>query len=314
MSAGSRHRICYVAEVGGWGVTPATPVFDEIRQSGCTLGLNPDTLEGNEIRSDRQRSGFRLGARKISGDVNFDLAYDPCFDDLLEAALMGTWATDTPSAGTDRLINASTRRPMTMERYFGDQQSGDKPYHRYTGCEIDKMSLKMPANGISTGVFSFIGEDVGYDTAIIAGATYPAVGTNPTFDTFSGILYEGGVLNGLISEVTLTLENNLETRMAWGSKTGLEPIAGECKISGSCLYHFANATILEKLADETESSLQFTLVDKLGNELQFHLPKIVYTSGQPDVKGPGNIVIPMSFEALYDSVSGYTLGIERTPV
>lgn len=110
MADGSRHSL-YVVPESSWGVTPGTPAFDLVRITGTTLGLSRDSLQSEEIRSDRQISDFRGGANQVGGDINFELSYGS-FDDLLKAVLMSTdWAAaaDTGVSTFDATATGFTR-------------------------------------------------------------------------------------------------------------------------------------------------------------------------------------------------------------
>jgi len=110
MADGSRHSLYSVQEVTR-GVTPQDPVLDTIRITGTTLGLSKDSLQSEEIRSDRQIADFRLGANQVAGDINFELSYGS-FDQFLSAALMangwlspadtGVTSIDATTTGFDR--------------------------------------------------------------------------------------------------------------------------------------------------------------------------------------------------------------------
>lgn len=92
MSDGSRHSL-YAVKEAAHGVTPNDPALDLIRITGTTLGLAKDSLQSEEIRSDRQIADFRLGANKVLGDINFELSYTS-FDQFLEAVLLSAdWAS-----------------------------------------------------------------------------------------------------------------------------------------------------------------------------------------------------------------------------
>jgi hypothetical protein len=255
MSSGSRHSISYSAETV-YGTTNSTPVFTPLRGGKTTLGLTRDTFVSEENRSDRQISDMRGGARKVGGDIPFELSYGS-FDPVLEALLGGTWAAASKTGATlsaaasDNSYNDSangfllaglqvgdvvtvtgfttsanniaaatitsltagkmiiggaegnaiedeaagdtvtittgtvsqilkagtTRRSFTIERYFADLTTGLYPYHRFTGCEFSKMSLKIAANAMITGSFSVIGQDMALATALIASETYAAAST-----------------------------------------------------------------------------------------------------------------------------------------
>lgn len=311
MADGSRHSMRFIREVTR-GTTPDTPVFTPIRNNGTTLGLSKTSLQSEEIRDDRQIVDFRHGSYQVGGDINFDLSYGS-FDDLLEAVLCGTWAPDTPSAGTDQLTVGLTRRYHTIERYFGDILEADKPFHRFTGCELSSMSLQINADAIVKGTFSVLGAGMSTDTVIITGATYSDPTTTSPFDSFTGALSEGGSALAVITEIQLNLDNGLNPRFVVGSKESIQPSIARSNCSGQITAFFEDSTLLDKFINETESSIVFSLVDLAGNTYRFNLPRVKYTGGQPDVSGEGPITLSMPFQALYDATDGSNFIIERTP-
>lgn len=311
MADGSRHSMRFVLE-STYGVTPATPVFDIIRHTGTTLGLSKEALQSEEIRDDRQIADFRHGARQVGGDISIELSYGS-FDVILEALLGGTWDIDEPTVGTDQLKAGTTRRSFTVERYFGDILTADKPFHRFTGVEFNTLQLQINANAMVTGTIGVVGKDMVADTVIITGATYnPATTTSP-LDSFTGTLNENGTPIAVITEIQLNLDNGLDPRFVVGSKTTLRPSIGRSNVSGQITAYFENSLLLEKFINETESNIEFNLPDGAGNNLKFILPRIKYNGGQPDVQGEGPITLSMPFQALLDSTTNTNIIIERTP-
>lgn len=304
MADGSRHSLRMVAE-SSYGVTPSNPVFDYIRHTGTTLGLTKEGLQSEELRDDRQISDFRHGARQVGGDISIELSYGS-FDKILEALLGGTWTTDVLKAGT-------TRRSFTLERFFGDILSADKPYHRFTGVEFNTLQLQINANAMVTGTIGVVGKDMATATAIVAGATYNAVSTTSPLDSFTGTLNEAGTPIAVITEIQLNLDNGLDPRFVVGSKTTLRPSIGRSNVSGTITAYFENSLLLDKFINETESSILFNLPDGAGNNLKFTLPRIKYNGGQPDVQGEGPITLSMPFQALLDSATSTNIIIEREP-
>lgn len=311
MADGSRHSLRYVAEATP-GTTPATPAFKPIRHTGTTLALSKEALQSEEIRDDRQIADFRHGARQTGGDISFELSYGS-FDDLLEAVLCGTWTADTPSVGTDELKAGTTRRSFTLERYFADIQSADKPYHRFTGIEFNTLALAINANAMVTGTLGVLGKDFSTATAIIAGATYAAPTTTSPLDSFTGTLNEAGAPIAVITEIQLNLENGLDPRFVVGSKTSIRPSIARSNVSGTITAYFENSLLLDKFVNETESSIEFELPDGAGNVLTFLLPRVKYNGGQPDVQGEGPITLSMPFQALLDATTQTNIIIRRTP-
>lgn len=309
MANGSRHSMRYVAETV-YGQTPANPAFKPIRHTGTTLGLSKESLQSEELRDDRQISDFRHGAYQVGGDINIELSFGS-FDDLLEAVMLGTWEVDSPSAGIDRLKAGVVRRSITVERFFGDILSVDKPYHRFTGVELNTLSLAINANAMITGSFGVLGQNMTTGTAIIAGATYAAPTTTSPLDSFTGTLQEAGVPIAVITEISLSLENALEARFVVGSKQTIRPSIGRSNVTGQVTAYFENSALLDKFINETESSIVFELPDGAGNKYTFTLPRIKYTGGQPDVDGEGPITLAMPFQALLDPTTGTNLMIDR---
>lgn len=311
MANGSRHSMRYIAE-STYGQTPATPAFKMIRHTGTTLGLSKESLQSEELRDDRQISDFRHGAYQVGGDINIELSYGS-FDDLLEAVTLGTWEVDGGGTDIDRLKAGVTRRSFTVERFFGDIASVDKPYHRFTGVELNTLSLAINANAMITGSFGVLGQNMTTGTAIITGATYAPATTTSPLDSFTGTLQEAGVPIAVITEISLSLENALEARFVVGSKQSIRPSIGRSNVTGQVTAYFENSALLDKFINETESSIVFELPDGAGNVYTFTLPRIKYTGGQPDVDGEGPITLAMPFQALLDPTTGTNLMIDREP-
>ncbi len=304
MANGSRHSLRYIPEVT-YGVTPANPKFKPLRHVGTTLALSKGTLQSGELRSDRQIADFRHGARQVGGDISFELSYGS-FDAMLEAVLCGTWTNNVLKAGVER-------RSFTMERFFGDMAAADRPYHRFTGVEINTMALTIGANAMVTGTFGTLGQDMSTGNAIIAGATYDPATTTAPLDSFTGELSEAGVVNAVVTEITLNVDNGLAVRNVVGSKTTIRPSIGRSTIPGQVTAYFENSVLLDKFINEANSSLSFQLPDADGNNYIITLPRIKYTGGQPDVSGEGPITLSMPVQALLDPVTGTNIQITRVP-
>ena len=204
IATGSRHDMAYVAETV-FGTTPATPVLKPIRHTGTTLGLSKDAIESEELRQDRQVANFRHGNKSVAGDLNVELSYGT-FDDLIEATLAGTWATDVLKAGT-------TRRSFTIERYHTDIGK----YLRSTGCSFNALSLSVAPNSMVTGSLSVIGKGFSVASVAITGATYSAESTTAPFDSFTGSITEGGSSIAVVTSIDLSIDNGMEALYVVGS-------------------------------------------------------------------------------------------------
>lgn len=205
----------------------------------------------------------------------------------------------------------TTRRSFTVERYFGDILSADKPYHRFTGVEFNSMQLAINANAMVTGTFGVVGKDLSTDTTGVAGATYASPTTTSPLDSFTGTLDENGTTIAVITEIQLNLDNGLDPRFVVGSKTTIRPSIGRSNVSGNITAYFENSLLLDKFINETESKIKVVMPDGANNKLTITIPRLKYNGGQPDVQGDGPITLSMPFQALLDSVTNTNILIER---
>lgn len=310
MAGGALHAL-YLTPETEYGVTPATPPWDKQRITGTTLGLSKNTLQSEEIRSDRQIGDTRHGTRNVSGELQGELSFTT-WDGLLEALFGGTWTADTPSAGTDQLKAGVTRRSFSGLRHFTDLPGTEKPYFLYTGLEVNTLALTVAADANVTAVFGMIGKDQTISASEPAGSTYNPETTTKVIDSFTGSIKEGGTTIGIVTEVTLSAENGIEPRYVVGSKTTIRPSISRFTVTGQVTAYFESTALLEKFIDETDSDIEFNLTDVAGNNLRFFIPRVVYTGGQPDVQGDGPITLAMPFTANYDATEETNILIERS--
>ncbi len=299
---GSLHSLHYIAE-STYGTTPSTPTWIPLPHTATTLGLEKETIESEKLRGDRFVEDVRHGNKSIGGDVSGELEYG-AFDDMLEAVLGGTWNTNVLKVG-------STRRSFTFERKFSDIATPE--WHRYTGCEVNTLSMSVAPNAMVGVTLGVIGQDTNLATAEVASSTYSADVGNLPFDSFTGSITEGGSSIAVVTSLELTLENGLESKFAVGSAITNRPSIGKSRVSGNLTAYFESKTLYEKFVNETASDIVFVLTDPDGNDLTIDITNVKYTSGRVDVSGPGSVTVPMDFIGLYSSGDASNLVITRAP-
>lgn len=300
IATGAKHTLHFTAE-STRGTTPATPTWTPTCITGDSLGLTKDSLEAGKLRADRQVEDLRHGNRQIGGDIPAELEYGS-FDDLIEAAMMGTWASDVLKAGT-------TRRFFTFEKFF-DLDTDE--YHRFTGVEMNSFSVSVQPNAIPTITFGTTGKDLTTNTSQVAGSTYDTATARQPFDSFTGTLTEGGSSIAIVTQLDFTLENNIEPAFVLMDSTSIQGAEGKSRVTGTLTAFFESKTLYDKFINETESEIVLTLQDPDSNTLQFDFPRIKYTAGNPDVTGEGQVTIGLEFTALYDSTDASQLVITRS--
>ena len=298
IATGSRHSLAYIAEAN-YGATPATPAFRQLRHKSTTLALTKNTLQSEELRSDRQIADLRHGTIQVGGDIQGELSFG-AYDDLFAAALGGSWNANVLNAGT-------ARTSFTLERNFADIGQ----YLRYTGCEINGLHFDVQPGAIANVTFDVVGQSEAVDAAPVAGATYVNAPANRPMDALSGAIKEGGQVIGVVTELKLDLANGIEPRFVIGSAKTLQPSIGRSNLTGTLTAYFLDGSLLSKFIGETESSLELTLSDGANSYVLF-LPRIKYTGGQADVANDGPITLSLPIQALYDGTAGTHLRITRS--
>jgi hypothetical protein len=113
VSSANLVRLAVIPETA-YGVTPGSGNFKTARFTSESLSGTPDTVESQQIRTDRQSSGQIVTGLQVGGDLNFELAKESALDDFLQSAMLNVWATQglvtvnlSYDAGTGLLTRAS---------------------------------------------------------------------------------------------------------------------------------------------------------------------------------------------------------------
>jgi hypothetical protein len=298
-AAGARHDISFVPEVT-FGVTPTTPAMKFLRHTGTTLNLAKNAITSEEMYADGMIRDLRHGNRRVAGDINFELSY-AALDDWLAAALGGTWATNVLKRG---LLIPS----FTVERRFNDVAQ----FLRYTGVAVNTWSLTVAPDALVSGSFGVVGKDLGPLVGTQLGAP-TAVASHPPFDSFTGVITEGGATIASITQLAITVDNGLDPAFVIGSASTPQIIPGRRGVTGTVSAYFETAALLNKFIDETESSISVTLDGAVGGDLTISLPRIKYTGGDLPVTSVGGVTLSMPFTGLRDATSASNIVVTRIP-
>lgn len=297
---GARTQLVRIAEVT-WGTTPATPAMTKARFTD--IGLNPVMafIESKEIRGDRMTSDVRGTTLNGEGDVSFEFTPGD-FDDILEAAMGGTWTVNVLKAGL-------AQKSFTFE----EGHLGISQYKLLKGCLIDKFSLSIKPGAIVTGKYSIVSKDYAV-AAVTAATTTPAAGVISPYDSqnASSVMKEGGVVTAIITALDFTVDNNTEKAVVVGSKNlqGLQFVRS--KVTGTITALFQDAVLMAKFLAETPSSIECTISNGTKSHA-FKFGNVKYTGAKSDVTTEGLLAISMPFTALFDAVTATNLQITRVP-
>lgn len=297
----SQTRLAYVVE-STYGTTPSSPVFQNVRFTSESLNANIENIVSNEIRSDRNITDLIQVGSNAGGAVNFELSYGS-FDAFLESVMYGAWSSNV-------LKNGSTQKAFTLEKTF--EAGGTDQYHRFTGAVANTMSLAVQAGQIVTGNFGFLAKGMTAAQAIVSGATYTAVNTNPVINAASnfGSLAVTGAPGIELTALNLNITNNLRQQQVIGSIESRGIGTGRFEVTGDLTAYFENEDLYDLFLAGTAADLTFRLGGASATKYDFEIANLKFETGE--VVAGGNdqdVMVQLSFRGLFDTDN--TLKITR---
>lgn len=296
---GSRTQLAYISEVT-YGTTPASPAMVSLPFNTHSVDLSKTRVQSAEITPDRMPRIDRHGQRTVSGDLVVEMR-PADYDFLLEGALFGAFTTNVLNTGT-------TVKSFTLE----DGALDIAQYRAFTGCMVNTMQLSIAPNQMTMATFGIVGKDM-TQSATPLDASLTAASGNEPFDSFSGAITEGGTAIAYVNSIDFTLNNNLSPTFALGDVDTTQMEFGMSTLEGTMTVYYQDAALITKFLNETESSLQMVLDDRVaGKSYTFLMPRIKINGASVPVGGPTSRLMTVPFVALRDSATSTQLRITRT--
>ena len=296
LANGSAVQTYYVEEVAG--AIPATPAWKPIRFVSAGLTPNINQIDTAEMNQYRQQQASRGGTYSVAGDIAVELSFSS-FDDLIQAAMQGTWTANVLKIGKVERSFAILERHTDI--------GVDYVYH---GCRVSTMAISSPLNAPVGVTFSMMGTKAEKYTVPVGSTYLPATATDIMITT-NLALTEGGVSVAYATEWSVSLDNGMEALFALGSREAFDISNGIAKVTGSMSAYLVDAVLWDKVLDETSTShvIEFT---EGADKYTLELPKVRYTQGQKQTSGPGAIIPQYTVSAGYDATLATTMMITRT--
>lgn len=306
MSDSNRVSVKIVPEVT-YGVTPVDDtgwIYQRFTDESLVATVN--TTESAEIRTDRMLSDMSISSKQAGGGL--DIEFSPTtYDTLLAAAMGSTWTTDVLKVG---VLTPS----FSVEKAFEDLGK----FVAFSGMRVGQASLNIAYGEILTGSFQFMGNGATTpaSTLVGAGTVAPATTTdvmNATSDI--GTVTIDGVSTGIcINSMTLDINNNMRETTCIGKEFANDVKYGSASITGSVeLYLSAEVfDLYQNVLDNTSVALTYTIDDGTYS-YTFLLPNVKLSGDTPAAGGKDNdVMLSLTYSALYDATEGTSLKITRT--
>lgn len=206
--------------------------------------------------------------------------------------------------------NGTTKYPMTFKRTFTDATI----YEYLAGMEVDTFSVTASSSSIVTYSLGLVGMNYQILTSAL---TSTSTGTFPTAGPFNAssnvaTIGEDGTGLQVCTELTMEIANNLRERNVIGT-TGAHSIgSGEFNVSGQLSVYFEDEALIDKLRNNTTTSISFGFTDGNGAAVIFDMPAVKFTEGVPEVGGKNDdVMLNLGYQAFRDPTLGYTLRISN---
>lgn len=208
------------------------------------------------------------------------------------------------SAGTYTATGKTTYAPSightddsyTIEQFYSDISQSEVT----TGNKVNTMGLALPANGLVTADFGFMGQDL-KQTGAVAYFTNPtAQGATGIFAAVNGALIANGAVIALVTGLNININRNMTSEAVVGSSIKPEIYEGRISVDGDFSTLFQDRTFSDYFNNETEVSLVCAVTENntaTANFMTFTLPRIKLSTDTKD-DGEKGIVSQNSFQAL----------------
>jgi hypothetical protein len=123
----NRARIIYGPETD-FGVRPPNPQLKTLRFTTSDLAPTKQTAISAELRSDRMVADMAEVGAASGGTTGLELSLGGTFDDLIEAALCGTWSTPVTTTGTYNISSSTKALTASTGNPFVNIQTGQWVY------------------------------------------------------------------------------------------------------------------------------------------------------------------------------------------
>lgn len=219
----------------------------------------------------------------------------------------GTYSV--PGKVTYAPTTGHTDDSYTVEEFYSDIGQSEV----YTGNKINTVSLALPATGLVTAEFGFMGQDL-KQTGTTAYFTSPtAQGTNGIFAAVNGALIVNGAVVALVTGLNININRNMTSEAVVGSNVKPEIYEGRISVEGDFSTLFQDRVFADYFNNETEVSLVCAVTESSAgnaNFMTFTLPRIKLGTDTKD-DGEKGIVSQNSFTALKGTG---TNGFEATTI
>lgn len=206
-----------------------------------------------------------------------------------------------------------TDKSFSIEHWFADIAQSEL----FTGCKVNSVGINLPASGIATVEFGFMGKDVTTASAeYFATGTLVAATSSGVLAAVNGVVAVGATPIALLTGLQINIAGGMTAEPVVGANTYPDIFEGRVQVSGQFSAFFVDATLRDYFLNETEVAIYgaFTTGSSATADfLSFVLPRIKVGGATKD-DGEKGIIATFPFTALYNSSGGTGTASEASTI
>jgi Phage tail tube protein len=313
-ATGALAQITFVEE-NQWGVTPPNPQTKKLAsaQVGVQLKANVERLISNAINPARAIQAARGGNIGVSGQIPVEVPVNglgTVFKHILGPVTSQAIAQPGFFGGLTKQFHTYKRGALPEGLSIEIGYTDINRYEVFNGCMIDKFSLTIGTQGFVTGTLDVKGKEM-VPSDMPLSATPIEFEHIPFVHHEAIITDEAGVQPVVIEVVNMTLDiaNTLSESRVVGNRYLASLVEGKGEATGTLTLLLKDATYINKVLNETESSLQVNFENEFGAFTLF-APKVKFFgdagAGIPSNEG---LVLAVEFVAIFSAAHGTDIQI-----
>lgn len=277
----------FTRSTGSW-LGNGLAVGQVVRVTTAT-GANADTLNKNLL---------------IAGMTTLVLTVSVVNGTTITAAPTVTVATISVTGKTTFVpATGHTEDSYSVEEWYSDIAQSEV----YSGVKVGSMNVSLPATGLTTVDFGFMGKDLAVKGTSQYFTSPTVQGTNGLLAAVSGVMLVNGAPVALVTSADFSVERAMENATAVGSNSIAEIFSGRIRATGNLSVYFQDGVFRDYFDNETLVSLVIVLAANntaTSEFLSFTLPSVKLGSASRD-DGELGLIAQSSFTGLLNSnVSG----------
>jgi hypothetical protein len=186
-------------------------------------------------------------------------------------------------------------------------------YRLFKGMAVSTLGVSIAPNQMVTGTFDMVGKNMTQSTTSATASPVTAASANAPFDSYSGVISDGGSGIAIVTSLEFSLSNSLAPTFVVGASTTPQLEFGRAVVEGTMTVYYEDATLINKFLNETESTIQVSVDDPTGSsDYTFLFPRVKYNGAAVPLANPQSRLITLPFVALYDSTEGTNIKLTRS--